>query len=383
MLPKETRLFSVDDHIHEHPKVWEDRLPARYRERGPRVIELDDGRQAWAYEDQIVPIDQGTALPRTDVAGTPKRPTRFDQMRPGCFDPKARLIDMDEDGVWAELGFPQWVRFAGHRFLPTSDPELSRLCVMAYNDFVLEEWSSTDPDRLVPLTIMPWWDIESAVAEVQRTAAAGAKAIAFSENPTVLGYPSVHTDHWNPLWSAVSEVGLPLCMHIGSSSRMVTSSEDAPVAVAWTATGMNSLLAFADWLWSGIFDRFPAMRVAFSEGGAGWVPYALERSEKYCESHTGWSGARRPTEVFKEHMFVCMVTDDTALSQIDVIGEDNLMWESDFPHTDGMWPHSRSTLERSLAAIDDDVAVKIGSTNAQRVFGVLPSTAAAPLGRAL
>jgi predicted TIM-barrel fold metal-dependent hydrolase len=229
---------------------------------------------------------------------------------------------------------------------------------------------------------MPWWDLESAVDEVHRTAAAGAKAIAFSENPTVLGYPSVHTDHWDPLWNVVSEVGLPLCMHIGSSSRMATSSDDAPVAVAWTATGMNSLLAFADWLWSGIFDRFPAMRVVFSEGGAGWVPYALERSAKFLDAHASRNGSlRRPLDVYREHMFVCMVTDDTALSQIDVIGEDNLMWESDYPHTDGMWPHSRSTLERSLADIPDDIAVKIGSSNAQRVFAAVPPPVASGLGR--
>jgi predicted TIM-barrel fold metal-dependent hydrolase len=277
---------------------------------------------------------------------------------------------MDVDGVWAELGFPQWARFAGHRFYPTNDPELSRLCVQAYNDFILDEWTVVDPERLVPLTIIPWWDIRGAVEETYRTAALGSRAIAFSENPTVLGQPSVHTDHWDPLWTAVADVGLPLCMHIGSSSRMLTSSPDAPGGVAWTATGMNSMLAFADWLWSGIFDRFPSIRVAFSEGGAGWVPYAIERSEKLIDSHGGPKPKRRPTEIYREHMYVCFVTDDVALRQLDVIGPDNLMWESDFPHTDGMWPHSRTTLERSLANIPDDMSIKIASANAQRVFGV-------------
>ena len=171
---------------------------------------------------------------------------------------------MDIDGVWAELGFPQYARFAGHRFFPTTDPELSRLCVKAYNDFVLEEWTATNAQRLIPLTIIPWWDIDAAIEETYRTASLGSRAIAFSENPTVLGEPSIHTDHWDPLWHAVAEVGLPLCMHIGSSSKQITSSDDAPVQVSWTATGMNSLLAFADWLWSGVFDRFPAMRIALS-----------------------------------------------------------------------------------------------------------------------
>lgn len=380
MLPKETRIFSVDDHIHEHPTVWLDRLPVRYHDVGPRVVELEDGRQAWKYEDQVVPIDKGTSLPRPDLPGAMARPSRFDEMRPGCFDPKARLDDMDIDGVWAELGFPQYARFAGHRFFPTNDPELSRLCVKAYNDFVLEEWTATNAERLIPLTIIPWWDIDAAIEETYRTASLGSRAIAFSENPTVLGEPSIHTDHWDPLWHAVAEVGLPLCMHIGSSSKQITSSDDAPVQVSWTATGMNSLLAFADWLWSGVFDRFPAMRIALSEGGAGWVPYALERAEKYVQSHVADRrfgsdlGAARPQrspyEIYREHIFVCIVTDNVALSQIDIIGEDNLMWESDFPHMDGIWPHSRTALERSLAEIPDDIAVKISSTNAHRVFGV-------------
>jgi predicted TIM-barrel fold metal-dependent hydrolase len=377
VLPKDTRLFSVDDHIHEHPNVWLDRLPSRYREAAPRVVDLEDGRQAWKFEEQLVPIDSGTSQPRTDVPGVRARPARFDEMRPGCYDPKARLTDMDIDGVWAELGFPQWARFAGHRFYPTNNPELSQLCVRAYNDFVLEEWTATNPERLVPLTIIPWWDIGAAVEEAYRTAGLGSKAIAFTENPTVLGQPSVHSDHWDPLWHAVADVGLPLCMHIGSSSRMLTSSPDAPAGVAWTATGVNSLLAFADWLWSGIFDRFASLRVAFSEGGAGWVPYAIERSEKLVDSHSGMKPKRRPTEIYREHMYVCFVTDDVALSQIDIIGSDNLMWESDFPHTDGMWPHSRTTLERSLANVADDISIKIASTNAQRVFGV--SAPAQPL----
>jgi predicted TIM-barrel fold metal-dependent hydrolase len=382
MLPKDTKLFSVDDHIHEHPRVWTDRLPSRYADSGPRIVEIEDGREAWKYEDTLVGIDNGTALPRPDLPGVEARPKRFDEMRPGCYEPKARLEDMDVDGVWAELGFPQYSRFAGHRFYPTTDPELSKLCVKAYNDFVIEEWTPTSPERLIPMTIIPWWDIEASIEETYRAAKMGAKAIAFTENPTILGQPSIHTDHWDPLWRAVEEVGLPLCMHIGSSSKMVTSSSDAPVSVAWTASGVSSLLAMADWIWSGTFDRFPGMRIVLSEGGAGWVPYALERAEKYIDAHTEdrRQGAvaraetthRRPTEIFRDHVYVCMVTDNVALSLIDQIGVDNLMWESDFPHLDGMWPLSRTTLETSMANVPDDIAVKIGATNAQRVFGVGP-----------
>jgi predicted TIM-barrel fold metal-dependent hydrolase len=133
-------------------------------------------------------------------------------------------------------------------------------------------------------------------------------------------------------------------------------------------------------MWSGTLDRFPGIRIVLSEGGAGWVPYALERAEKYVDSHPadprhgltpGERGSlRRPTEIFRDQIYVCIITDEAAISQMDRIGADNLMWEADFPHLDGMWPNSRTTFERSMADVPDEIAIKIGSKNAQRVFGV-------------
>jgi hypothetical protein len=179
MLPTTTRLISVDDHITEHPTVWIDRLPARYRGVGPHVVELDDGRQAWAYEDQLVKIRRGNALPLGGF-GDEDGWNRFDEMRPGCYDPIARLADMDLDGVWGQFGFPDFARFSGHRFLEGKDKQLSILCVQAYNDFVLDEWCAAAPQRLFPLIITPYWDLPAAVAEIERTAPLGARAVALS-----------------------------------------------------------------------------------------------------------------------------------------------------------------------------------------------------------
>ena len=139
MLPASTQLISVDDHIIEHPRLWSDRLPRHLLESGPRVVELGDGRQVWAYEDELVKIRKGNALPRDGFAGDAEGWNRFDEMRPGCYDPKERLADMDLAGVWAALGFPDFAKFSGHRFLGRKDPELAKLCVSAYNDYVLDE----------------------------------------------------------------------------------------------------------------------------------------------------------------------------------------------------------------------------------------------------
>lgn len=277
MLTADTKLISVDDHVIEPPSTWVDRVPAKHRDAAPRIVVRDDGREIWRYEDQAVPIMPATVRFRPEVTERHREAANFEEMLPGCYEPKGRLEAMDTDGVWAQLCFPNFARFAGHRFIPTTDPDLSLACIRAYNDFIFDEWCAADPERLLPLMLVPWWDIAASVAEIDRLADRGACGIAFSENPTVLGMPSVHTDHYDPIWARAQELDVAICMHIGSSSRLITSSDDAHTGVQWTATGINSMLALADWVFCGVLDRLPRLRVLFSEGGAGWVPYILER----------------------------------------------------------------------------------------------------------
>ncbi len=384
MLPTSTKLMSADDHMIEPPHLWVDRVPAAYRDTCPRIVEVD-GRQAWRFEDELTYIPMGScrALPGFSEAGYPPAPgtARFDEIRAGCYDPVARISDMDIDGVWGQLIFPNYARFAGHRFfLNVKDLELGYACLRTYNDYLLDEWCATDPQRLFGAAILPLHDIDLAVAEFERVLAKGAKAIAFSENPTVLGLPSIHTSHWDPLWAAVSEARIPVCMHIGSSSKLVTTSADAPVTVLVTLNGVNSMMAGVDWLMSGVLERFPGIRVILSEGGAGWIPYMLERADKAFYDvrldadpsigQPGKPGKRSPRELFAEHMYVCLVDERFALRSLADIPVDNLLWEGDFPHGDGLWPHNHKYLQEALADVPDDVAVKIAETNLRGLLGV-------------
>ena len=372
-LPSDLRPVSVDDHIIEPAHLWQTWLPAKFRDRGPRVVELDDGTEAWCYEDQVVTTARGSTRTLPGFADEPRGVARFSEMRPGCYEPNARLADMDLDGVWAQVAFPDFSRFAGHRFLGSADPALATACSVAYNDFVLEEWCATDPQRLVPLGILPLWDVTVAAAEVRRIAARGAKAVAFSENPAALGLPSLWTDHWEPLWQAVAEADLAVCLHIGSSGRLIRSSDDAPPCSVLPHMGANSMVACTDWLFTGVLERHRALRVVFSEGGAGWAPYLLEQAEKTFANpnFADQIGAvRPPREVFAEHMTVCIMSDDAALTALTVIGEENLTWESDYPHEDGYFPGSRQRLEASMAALPESTVRRIVETNARRVFRI-------------
>lgn len=372
MLPAATKAISVDDHVIEPPNLWQDRLPERYRSVGPRVVEQDDGSQAWVFEDQLVRTKRGNSRTLPQFDQSPHGWARFEEMRPGCYDPAQRLADMDLDGVWASLLFPDFCRFAGHRFIDVRDKELARLCIAAYNDFLLDEFCAADPARLHGVAVMPLWDVEAAVAEIGRVGGhRSTKAFAFSENPTTLGLPSVYTDHWEPIWHAVADTGKPICLHIGSSSKLLRTSPDAPDPVGLTFVGANSMMACADWLFSGVLERHPSLRISFSEGGAGWVPYVLERADEVFDELGEVLPAKRPPrETFAEHMYVCFLRDRTALAAMDVIPNDNVMWEADYPHESGTFPTSRQQLEAQMADVPDELAVKIAETNARRLFGI-------------
>jgi predicted TIM-barrel fold metal-dependent hydrolase len=173
------------------------------------------------------------------------------------------------------------------------------------------------------------------------------------------------------LWTAVAECGLPLCLHIGSSSKLLRTSPDAPDPVALTFVGANSMMACADWLFSGVLERHEALRVVFSEGGAGWVPYLLERADEVFEELGDVLAATRPPrELFAQHMFTCIMRDDVALGSLDIIGDRNIMWEADYPHESGTFPNSRALLERSMAKVPDETARLIAETNARAVFAI-------------
>jgi predicted TIM-barrel fold metal-dependent hydrolase len=384
MLPASTKILSADDHIIEPPQLWVDRVPKRYRDRCPRIVEID-GRQAWEYEGEVTYIPMGScrALPGFREEGYPPAPgtANFAEIRPGCYDPVERLKDMDSDGVWGQLCFPNYARFAGHRFfLNVKDPDLGLRCLRAYNDYLLDEWCATDPGRLFGAVILPLHDVTLATAELERVVAKGANALAFSENPTVLGLPSVHTDHWDPLWELVQAADIPLCMHIGSSSKLVTTSPDAPPTVLVSLNGVNSMMAAVDWLMSGVLERFEGINVILSEGGAGWIPYILERTDKAFHDkrirpnraigQTSKGGTVLPSQLFRRQMYVCLVDERFALRSLGDVPVDNLLFEGDYPHGDGLWPENRTYLEKALADVPDADAVKIAHGNLAALLGL-------------
>jgi predicted TIM-barrel fold metal-dependent hydrolase len=370
-LPSDVQLISVDDHVIEHERVWLDRLPTRFADAAPQIVEIEGGRQAWRYEGIVFPQVGLNAVAGKDPSQFNTDPVRFEDMRPGCFDPTERLKDMTMDGVWGSLNFPSFPRFCGQRFLEAKDKDLALLCVQAYNDFMIDEWCAADPQRLIPMGIFPLWDVGLAVSELERVAARGMKAMTFSENFAPLGLPSIHSGHWDPLFASAQAADIPLCMHIGSSSKMIDTSDDAPYPVHIVLNGLNSVVAAADILCSRVLQNFPTLKFALSEGGAGWVPYFLEKVRYTWARHGLYGGLDQtlaPDEAFRRHFAVCFIEDFLAVELRDEIGIETLMWECDYPHADTAWPNSRTLVEKMLADVPDAQARKIGEDNARRFF---------------
>ncbi len=370
MLPDDVQVVSVDDHVIEHQAVWSDRLPARYRDLGPRIVELDGGMQAWSFEGRISPTIGLNAVAGKEPKDFGVDPVRFDEMLPGCYDVRARLEDMDLDGVQVQMCFPSFPGFAGSTFLAAEDKELAIACVSAWNDFILDEWCAAAPDRFIPMMMVPFWDVAASVAEVERTAARGAKAITFTEAPHRLGLPSYHSDHWDPFFAAVQEADMPLCLHFGTGGAPEVAP-DANFAVAIALFGMNSQFTTVDLLLSPVFHHFPRLKVALSEGGIGWMPYVMERVDYTWERHRWYTGVNpdvRPSDLFHRNIFGCFIADDAGIAVRNLIGVDNIMFEGDYPHSDSNFPASRKKLADSLFDVPDEEARKIAEDNARRVF---------------
>jgi predicted TIM-barrel fold metal-dependent hydrolase len=374
MISEDTKLISVDDHIVEHPKVWLDRLPAKWHEMAPQVVEVGDGTEQWKFEGVIDGMTGLSAVVGTDLKGRKLDPMRFTDMRQGCWDPVARLADMDIDGVWAQCNFPNYSGFAGGRFYRAGDKELATLCVKAYNDFVIDEWTAAAPDRYIPMMILPLWDIEASAAEVDRGIDNGFKAIAFPDNPALLGEPSFQSGKWDPVFARANEAGLALCMHFGGSGVVPPISKDAPLAVQSTVMGATLFASMTELLLSPVFHKHTKLKVAYSEGQIGWIPYALQRIDQVWDEYRYYSiepkinAEVRPSDLFRKHIWGCFIDDQVGVDLRHQVGIDNIVWESDYPHADSLWPNSKTTAEKLLTDVSAEESKKILETNARRLF---------------
>jgi predicted TIM-barrel fold metal-dependent hydrolase len=371
-------VISVDDHLVEPPDMFEGRLPARLADRAPRVVETDRGHQVWEFDGQ-----QYTQVGMNAVAGrrpehVTLEPTRFEDMRRGCWDIDARIRDMDLNGVWASLNFPSQITgFSGRVFSQATDPELGLAVTRAFNDWLYEGWWQPYPDRIIPCGITFLTDPEAGAAEIRRNAERGFRSVTLPERPHRVGLPSIFSGYWDPMIAACQETGTVISLHVGSSGMPDMPVDGPLLQLGATLFGQMSLTACAEWLWSGLPVRYPELQIAMSEGGIGWVAMLLDRLDNVVD-RSGYgrdygSGGPagpvlRPAEVLRRNFWFCTIDDPSTIATRHSIGIDHVMVEVDYPHGDSTWPDTQEVIERAWGHLPVDELRKLTHENAARLY---------------
>lgn len=376
--PSETiaPLVSVDDHLLEPANIFENRLPQQFRARAPRIVRLD-GVDHWTFEDTSVPLQSGDAMVTWEPEDYQLQPVSIDDVRAGTWNVDDRIKDMDIAGIAASLSFPSSVfGFCGHRFYRFKDEQLGLASLRAYNDWMIEEWAGSYPDRLISTQIAWLPDPEVAASDIYLNSERGCRALSFSENPEKLGLglPSIHSKFWDPIFRACEETNTVLNLHVGSSSETFVPSSDSPLVVMSALFAVNGFAACADWACSRVPLQFPNLKIVMSEGGIGWVTMLLDRL-KYLERRAVGGGGINsksngptPLEVVHRNFWFTTFDDPTALMQRDLIGIDRILFESDYPHPDTSWPNTQAEMARIFCGLPQEDIEKIAYRNACALY---------------
>jgi predicted TIM-barrel fold metal-dependent hydrolase len=376
-------VISVDDHISEPPDMFDKHLSGEALASAPKLRTTESGTNYWEYQGLTLPSVGLNAVAGRVPEEYGVEPTALAQLREGCYDVDARIGDMNVNGIAASLNFASAVGFDGGVFHRVQDKAKALIHLRAYNDWHVDEWCGSHPGRFIACALLPTWDQKAMVEEVKRLARKGCTAVSLNENPTVQKLPSIHNAYWEPLWKALADHDMVTCLHIGAGNPAPHASMETPIE-AWISTmPMSICVGAADWLHLEALERYPSLKIALSEGGVGWIPYFLERSDFSHERHKAWTHSRfkgtKPSEVFRKHFLTCFIDDAFGLKNLEYVGEDMVAYECDYPHSDSLWPHAPETLWESVKHLSDQQINKVTHLNAMRFFRFDPFANHKPL----
>ncbi|MBI3742764.1 MAG: amidohydrolase [Chloroflexi bacterium] len=315
----------------------------------------------WDVEGLVAPNVGFSTMAGKDFDQHTSKANNFKDMRPGCYDPKARVKDMDLDGVKTSVCFPGIPGLGGERLMSIKDVELRDWAISAYNDYLTDEFQAASPDRLIGLGVLPLTEPEKAVAELKRIARKGIRGLTvpFWIDGHVPGAKPLFDSMYGIVWSACEASAIPINLHFSAKSRgatpVLTATTPGLAEAYVTGLPLINFEILAQLIWTGVLERHPKLKVISSEGGIGWVPYFLERADyTYNRHHRTWSKGQvktKPSDYFPRQCYVCFITDRAGVLLRDLIGVDSMMWEADYPHADTSWPFSHDRVDESLAGV--------------------------------
>ena len=374
------KVIDVDCHWNEPPDLWTSRAPAKYKDRVPQM-RLLDGRSNWYIEGDV---DFGYGVICVIDKEKEKRYgllsiATVDDIDEAASDATARVKYMDEHGIWAELVYPNAAGFSAAKFMgKIHDEELELQCLKIYND-AASDWQKESGDRLFPMALVPVRSMDQAVSEMRRAVEdLGLKGFVISDNLGALGLPDYNHPYWDPFWEAASALDVPVNFHTGGTlldnSRAPWKHYTAPekLAMNTTAANVTNAAAMANILLSGIHDRYPRVKFVSVESGIGWIPFLLETLDHNLDEMVPSQmrrTKRKPSEYFQEHWWACFWFEEQALQhQLEEIGVNKVMFETDYPHPTCLYPNNEEWIERTLRGVDKHSLRRILQDNALELY---------------
>jgi len=385
--PTGERLFIVDadSHWSETPDLFTKLAPPEYKERVPR-IEVIDGVQTWVFDGHVLGQSGAAGVIGRDghkeSADLALNHWTIDDIHVGAYDPAVRMQVIDECGIDAQVIFPSTIGLGGQDLSMIEDDVLKRLVIELYNDRMAEIQRDSG-NRLLPMPIMPAWDVGLCTTEAERVAALGARGVNMTSDPQDLGAPDLGSTEWDPFWEACTGLHLPVHFHIGASATSMGFYGKYP----WDSHPMNTKLAICGSLLfignarvvtnailSGVFDRFPDLKMVSVESGVGWIPFILETLDYEMSENAPDELAqlgRKPSEYFRTNMYATFWFErnrNKLPELVDAVGEDSILFETDFPHPTCLYPNPLETVAPKMATLTAEQQRKILGENARKLY---------------
>jgi predicted TIM-barrel fold metal-dependent hydrolase len=380
-------LISCDSHGQLHKDAWTIRMSkAKWGDDIPHLAEtsdkehmaiaVDEPVERWFVHGKVVG-DRGVVNCPTVMADPLRKtfPQHWEEVPDKVYDPIKRLAALDSDGIDGEVLFPN-DPVQGLTFFQGDDPEFELACVQAYND-ALADWRAIS-DRYIPLAIIPFLGgIDSTVAEVERAANLGHRGIVMMSEPSVHHKTLKHFNdpYWDPLWAVCQDLELPVHWHAGGGLRLNLPlwkgySRNQGQAVGPAGSFSTQAQFIPNLIFSGVLDRYPRLKWICAETGLGWVNYILEGCDHEWERRHLWTEGilERPSDLFKRQICVDFWCETAGVELRHFIGMENIMWESDYPHSTSTYPESWDFVERTLKGVPQDERNQLLYGNAMRLY---------------
>jgi uncharacterized protein len=381
----DVKVIDADTHYTEPFDLWTSRAPKGYEERVLH-IEDRDGLPTWVADGREIGFARGGGVVARDSSKIPffeSSEKGLDWVHEGAFDPGARLALMDDCGIHAQVLFPNVVGLGGTKLNDTiPDESLRMLCLEIYND-AMAELQESSGCRFVPMTLMPAWDVDRCVAETKRAAGLGLRGINMTSDPQDAGSPDLASREWDRLWEVCEDLHMPVHFHIGSSNTAMdffgkyfwpSQHDYVKPAIGGGMLFLNSARVVMNAIFAGIFDRFPRLQMVAVESGIGWVPFILETMDYELEENAPQQFAelaKRPSEYFRSNWYATFWYEEhqgDLQGLMDKVGDDRVLFETDFPHPTCLYPSPLEAVAEKMNALRPETRRRVMGENAAALY---------------